>query len=628
MKKAARSSKSKAPVAEMSQTGEKLWLRWVVLGVALAWLLSGLLPPGNSTAFDLAAFGRLPVLEGGRIKPIDTVARTSLLLISGRQTARADGRELTATEWLATALFRPGEAGRYRVFTIDDPDVLGTLGIQQGSERRFPWAALEPHTADIEKQAMQAERVRPQSRSRFQSAILDLQNRVILYQKLQNTLQVAGSEQVESMLQDFDSRIAPTLKTRAAGKKPSAELLKPLAHHLEHFQFLDQVSHFRPIPPVDPWKGDRWLTTGAASLLRLERETFPGGVIAYASMGDAWRASDPSVFNRSLFEFQSWVANAYPRASRSAKAEFIFNHFEPFYRALSLYLVVFLLACISWLGGRRALAASANDLLMVAWVIQTAGLIARMMIQGRPPVTNLYSSAVFVGWVAVALGMVLERLYRNGIGTLVSSTIGFVTLIIAHHLAASGDTLEMMRAVLDSNFWLATHVVCITVGYGATFLAGFLSTLYIVRQRFEKGFSETMADSLERMVFGVVCFATFFSFLGTILGGIWADQSWGRFWGWDPKENGALMIVLWNTFILHARVGRFVGRRGTMLMAVFGNVVTAFSWFGVNMLGIGLHSYGFMEKAFVWLVIFSISQLLLMALAVKPSGPPSSSLPQ
>jgi hypothetical protein len=103
-----------------------------------------------------------------------------------------------------------------------------------------------------------------------------------------------------------------------------------------------------------------------------------------------------------------------------------------------------------------------------------------------------------------------------------------------------------------------------------------------------------------------------------VLGGIWADQSWGRFWGWDPKENGALLIVIWCAIILHARWGKIVRERGLMLMAIFGNVVTAFSWFGVNMLGIGLHSYGFMDEAFSWLVLFGTSQVLLISDGAMP----------
>ena len=120
------------------------------------------------------------------------------------------------------------------------------------------------------------------------------------------------------------------------------------------------------------------------------------------------------------------------------------------------------------------------------------------------------------------------------------------------------------------------------------------------------------------MVYGIVCFATADQFYGTILGGIWADQSWGRFWGWDPKENGALLIVLWNAIILHARWGGLIKERGLMALAVFGNIVTSFSWFGVNMLGIGLHSYGFMDAALFWLMVFDATQVALIVLALTP----------
>ena len=150
-----------------------------------------------------------------------------------------------------------------------------------------------------------------------------------------------------------------------------------------------------------------------------------------------------------------------------------------------------------------------------------------------------------------------------------------MTLIIAHHLAGSGDTMEMIQAVLDTNFWLATHVVAITLGYAATFLAGMLAIVYVVRGVFTRSLKKQTADSLARMIYGIVCFATLFSFVGTILGGIWADQSWGRFWGWDPKENGAVLIVLWCAITLHARWGGIIRERGLMLLAIFGNIVTA-----------------------------------------------------
>jgi hypothetical protein len=105
-----------------------------------------------------------------------------------------------------------------------------------------------------------------------------------------------------------------------------------------------------------------------------------------------------------------------------------------------------------------------------------------------------------------------------------------------------------------------------------------------------------------------------------MLGGIWADQSWGRFWGWDPKENGALLIVLWCAVALHARWGKLVDREGFMQLLVFGNIITAWSWFGTNLLGVGLHSYGFTESGFMYLAYFVLSQLAIIALGWLPAG--------
>ena len=115
-----------------------------------------------------------------------------------------------------------------------------------------------------------------------------------------------------------------------------------------------------------------------------------------------------------------------------------------------------------------------------------------------------------------------------------------------------------------------------------------------------------------------MCFAIFFSFVGTVLGGLWADDSWGRFWGWDPKENGALMIVLWNALVLHARWDKMVGDRGLAVLALGGNIVTAWSWFGVNQLGIGLHSYGFTSGIVRALITFGIYMLVCSAFGVLP----------
>ena len=123
--------------------------------------------------------------------------------------------------------------------------------------------------------------------------------------------------------------------------------------------------------------------------------------------------------------------------------------------------------------------------------------------------------------------------------------------------------------------------------------------------------------TMGKMIYGIVCFALLFSFVGTVLGGLWADYSWGRFWGWDPKENGALLIVIWNALILHARWCGLVQQRGMAVLAVGGNIVTTWSWWGVNMLGVGLHAYA--ESTGLWYMLaFMASMLAVIAIGLTP----------
>ena len=175
-----------------------------------------------------------------------------------------------------------------------------------------------------------------------------------------------------------------------------------------------------------------------------------------------------------------------------------------------------------------------------------------------------------------------------------------------------------MQAVLDTNFWLATHVTTITLGYATTYLAGLLGVVYVLRGVCTPSLTPSIAKDLGRMIYGTLCFSIFFSFVGTVLGGLWADDSWGRFWGWDPKENGALIIVLWNALVLHARWGGIVKERGMAVLAIAGNIFVSWSWWGVNELGAGLHSYGFTEGVLLALGIFSLSQFALVAIAALP----------
>jgi ABC-type transport system involved in cytochrome c biogenesis permease subunit len=336
----------------------------------------------------------------------------------------------------------------------------------------------------------------------------------------------------------------------------------------------------------------------------------------YLSLVGALHDQKPETFNSEVAAYAQRVTEQLPRPDRKVRFEAFFNRADPFVQCIALYLTAFVLTSLSWLFAGVPLRRAAIVAIFIAIVIHTAGLSARMYITGRPPViSNLASTAFFIAWGGVLLATGIELIYRNGIGAAVASFMGFISLFIGDRLALQGDTMKVLQAVLDTNFWLATHVIIITLGYAATFVAGLFAIIYILAGIFTPALDKTASKEIGRMIYGITCFAILFSFVGTVLGGIWADQSWGRFWGWDPKENGAVMIVLANALLLHARWGGMVQERGIACLAIFGNIITAWSWFGTNMLGVGLHSYGFMDSAMIWLLVFVTSQVLLIIAA-------------
>jgi ABC-type transport system involved in cytochrome c biogenesis permease subunit len=619
----------------------------IVLLLGALYLLSGLRAPKNPAGFDVAGFGRLPVLLNGRIKPIDTVARTTLLAFQGRQRVsnpeRSEPYVSSPIAWLLDVAFRPAQADTYTTFKIDNQELLSLIGksgddlkvkYDSGAKQfmallgflpahhsRFSYNDLSPHLEEIERQTQLALSTDSKNRTPFQRAVLTLRGNLSTYQRLKYSFTAADSPDFFAELLSFEENLKKSIEAAAnqqAGKPYDGESLRAALNSVSRYELLAEFTHVYPIPSADPQKPVEWRSIGRALLESYGTGTVPYEVMTYAALGKSWRENLPERFNEGVRLYRATLEKTSASFLRKTDVETRFNAAEPFYKSMNLYMLAFFLAVFSWLRSPDTLSRAAFYLIGLAFAATTAGFLSRMWIGGYAPVTNLYSSALFVGWVAGGLCLALEAIYRNAIGSVAAGMIGFGTLIIAHHLSLTGDTLEMMRAVLDSNFWLATHVITVTAGYGATFLAGFLAIIYIFRGLFTRSLDKTTADTLTRMVYGIVCFATFFSFVGTILGGIWADQSWGRFWGWDPKENGALIIVIWNAVILHARWGGLVKQRGLMALAVFGNIVTGWSWFGTNLLEVGLHSYGFTDNGARTLAIFALAQVFIISLALIP----------
>ena len=619
----------------------KTKLSWWPAAVAVAFAAWAILPlfPRAEKGFHVVEFGRLPVLLNGRVQPFDSVARNTLLQFRGKQTAPVKlhfsvfhaarrGQTMPAMEWLLEVMMKPEVADTRKVFRIDHPELVALLKLpgpdpDRGEDgKHFSYNQLKESLDEIEKQARRVSEKEAAERTPFERQALKLYSALAQYHRLKNSLQPEEVHDFAADLAAYQQALPAGLAAihaREEGKAFNQEDFNRLLGFLQRYEFLSHAALPLTIPPANPGESrDAWQNIGTALMASAREGEVPPPVRHYAAMATAFHNGNTDAFNRALTDYRAWVSAHFVDEHQKTRAETLFNFLQPFYRALAIYLMAFLFICLYWVRNADSLRRAGEWLVWVALVIHTAGLLYRMILEGRPPVTNLYSSAIFIGWGSALLGVILERIYRLGLGAASAAFIGFTTLVIAHNLAVAGDTMEMMRAVLDSNFWLATHVVTITIGYSATFLAGFLGILLIVLGVFTRALTAEMARVLSRLIYGIICFATLFSFVGTILGGIWADQSWGRFWGWDPKENGALIIVLWNVLILHARWGGLIRDRGLAAMAVFGNIVTSFSWFGVNMLGVGLHAYGFMDAAFQWLVLFMAGQALLIGTGLLP----------
>ncbi len=594
-------------------------------------------PQLPSTQMQIYQFGQLPVAYNGRIKPVDTVARNALTLVSGKAELEASGgrpggkSQNGATRWLLDVISGVPRWRQQRILRIENLDVLQALDLKPRQGFRYSLsevlakkfldtdlAGQQRSTAEVMRQVQLASEVEEASRNLTQVKFAELGRQLVTLRVLREAFSppAVRTDSFEHLQADFE------------------QVAKQIARL--------NVEAPQVVPPLRA--GDPWQTLLEAErdalFQQVRKQPVNPATWAWRSLLEAYAAEDTQKFNQQLAAYQVLMQDraaadaqldaqqAEQRVGARKEAEKLrlervqfeafFNHFNPFKLAMAMYLFAFVLAAGSWLGWNRTLNRSANWLLWFTFLLHTYALVCRIYISGRPPVTNLYSSAIFIGWAAVLFALVLEQIYRFGMGNLLAAVVGFPTLFVAYNLAGDGDTFQVLQAVLDTQFWLATHVVCITLGYSTTLLAGALGLAYVLLSQLANRLTPEQRQQLTRMTYGTLCFATFFSFVGTVLGGLWADDSWGRFWGWDPKENGALLIVIWNALVLHARWGALVGPRGMAVLAIFGNVVTAWSWFGVNQMGQGLHAYGFRKGMTFWLLVFVASQLLVMAAAWVP----------
>ncbi len=493
----------------------------------------------------------LPVQDGGRVKPLSTFAGFTLLRLNGKRSLMApDGEKLAPVEWLLDVLFFPETAALYPVFLVQNAEVIQAIGVADGGKKKRDRYAFEELRAGLPRLFELAHEygvIEAEERSAFQSQVVALAENVLAFVRLTRHELIALIPPDAPVEQEAEWLTPAELVSRA----DQGRIALAHAEVLQGFEALLQDGGDLAAFECD-------LAGLHGHLVRLA-----GSRGEYAKIG---------------------LEVGYTKARLLAWS-------------LALFVLAFFAAAFLWLRPKsRFLYAAVSASVLGATLVLCAAIVLRCWIRGRPPVSTLYETVLFVTAVGAGVALFVESINRQRIAVSAAACLGMVGLFIAngYETLDKQDTMPSLVAVLDTNFWLATHVTAITTGYSAGMLAALLASIYLLSKaagwkRGEPAFYRTLG----RMVYGVLCFGTVFATVGTILGGIWANESWGRFWGWDPKENGALLIVISQVAILHARMGGYLREHGVCMAGAFGGTVIAFSWWGVNLLGVGLHSYGF-----------------------------------
>jgi ABC-type transport system involved in cytochrome c biogenesis permease subunit len=624
------------------------------LGAALVWF--ALAAPG-ATAQEVARteawdaetvdlISSLPVQHRGRVKPLESLAGLNLLMINGKRSLEIEGGEkLKPSDWLLDCFFFPEQAKAYKSFRIENDGVLTAIGLDGRKKRDwYSYNELEPAKAKLGAAASRAREKEPSQQSVVERQLVKLYHDLFGFESLVGFLdplrreyEVGDSAGLAEIFGEVDSvgltaltSALPELRQLASGIDPEDESERDAINRLlmELDALVGTASMGPAIFPPHAEADDplEWWTIG--DLVVSSFSSNADFSLQLRLLGE-WERLAASVDDRDAFRgtLSELHGDLVEQASVRGEYEHIplevkLNRWKLFTNALVFYLLAFLLLAGTWLAPKaKLLRAGVWGSVSLATALVIFGIVVRCIIRQRPPVVTLYDTILFITAVIVLVALGMEWMTRQRIGIGVAVVLGVFGMFLAgryelKEVASAGDTMASVVAVLDTNYYLAIHVTTITIGYAGGLLAAGIAHVWILGQLF--GFrrgDKTWYKSVTRMVYGVICFCLLFSIFGTIMGGVWANDSWGRFWGWDPKENGALLICIWQLLALHLRMGGYIRDRGLAVMAILGGVVVSFSWWGVNLLNVGLHSYGFTSGVATLLAASWALELLVLLLS-------------
>ena len=575
----------------------------------------------------------IPIQEGGRIKPLDSFARNQSLAFYGKRKIKHE--DLSAIDWLLNLFTHPEKGLDQKVFNLRSPEVVNALGLTWTNNfHKYSYNELFP---GIEKQLPLIREVfekKEVDRDVFESQLVEIYQNVMKFREIVSSLSC-----LLPLFSVYDSDLASDLHVEPGQ-------LISYAHVMSHRGSLFETSQGIITKPESEWSiSEKEIALLLYNLQQTSSDDFAKALkIIPPSKHDAsglwlspWELFDgrliephqdkiiKSLESYLLARFENNIENQNIALSSyktglishvGKKVDFSIlskerwlNEADLFTNSLVFYLLGFILLGISWMIKPVIFKNVAFCSIIIGFCLHTLGIYLRMVIMSRPPISTLYETVIFVGVVIVLISLIIEYIRKDGLGIFIGSISGSLLHYVGFGYAADGDTLEMLVAVLNSNFWLATHVTTIILGYGTSLMAGLIGHIYLIEKiRVPK--DSVRLKSIYNNMFGVTLIALFFTLFGTILGGIWADQSWGRFWGWDPKENGALLIVLWQLMMVHMRLSGLAKPDKFALGMVLNNIVVIMAWFGVNLLSIGLHSYGFASGIAVNLILFTLFEIV------------------
>lgn len=596
----------------------------------------------------------IAVQDGGRVKPFSTWAAFTMLKLHGARsmtiTVKGEKVKLGPEAVLLDCLFRPELAKELPLFRVDNSDVITSLathdlpedvrrasGIDETAvagavkelkkhknrRDRYSYNELEPIVPVLLAKSQQL-RQREPSKAKMTAETrrtVDLAEKVWLFMQLIYHMDFVradvpikeGTPAIDkSNMQrmSYWIRAFPMLAQAVREMDPSGNKMPPHLRNLFSDLELRMRRSSENINILPPYEKDakEWTPAGK----RIEKVVAGDRAHVEELLNDMKMLEDACIALRDKGQIQfadalaAWKDSVQsrigPDATEKLHTEVTYNQRNYFFRALVIFTMAFVLVMFGWLApqslGARICNWIAIALGLVALGLMTAGIVHRSIIMERSPVGNLYDTIIFIAATGVFVLMLVELLTRRAVALGLAIFMGLACMFLArrYEIGDAKDHMDPLVAVLKSNFWLSTHVVTVTIGYMGGLAAAGLSTIYLFARvlGIDEG-DKKFRRAMTRIAYGMVCFTLFFSLIGTVLGGIWANDSWGRFWGWDPKENGALMIVLWCLAVLHARLAGWLREWGLHITSVFGANIVAFSWWHVNSLSTGLHSYGFID---------------------------------